>query len=468
MSSPTTPAPPAPVPPPVMYRRRSLAGPVVLIAIGVIFLLGNLGFVSRAVLFQAFARYWPMLIILWGVVRLIEHYEAQRQGYRPRGIGFGGVMLLVFLVIFGLGASSIWHYRGVISDEIQIDDAAGFTLFGTPYNYTDQLQQSFPAGASLRVVSDRGEVTVIPWDEPSIKVSVQKKVIAESQGDADKANASTRPTITVAGDQVTVNANTSGAFHSHRVDTNLEIYLPRKAAAEIATTRGKVEVHDRTGDVKVSNNHGDVEVNGIQGNVSINLRGGSVRAENLHGDLSLNGRVDDVTIEGVQGSARLTGDFFGNTRLARISSSVHFQSSRTDLELARLDGDLALDPSDLRVSSLAGPTRVVTRSKDIRLNDFTGSVHIEDNNSDIELTPGKLPLGNIQITNHRGRIQLVLPANAAFQIEAHTTQGDISSDFAGVNVQSRTRNSQATGSVGGGGPQIQLSTERGDIEIRKG
>jgi len=464
MASPTTPTAP---PPPVEYRRRSFAGPVILILLGVLFLLGNLGYMAWGRLGYLFARYWPVLIILWGLLKLVEHYDAQRQGYRPRGIGFGGVMFLIFLVVLGLGASSAWHYRGVISDEFfQIDDQPGFALFGTPYNYTDEIQQAFPAGAGLRVVSDRGEVHLIAWDQNTIKVEVRKKVLAESQGDADKVNGTTRPTITVTGDQVTVNANTAAG--NHRVDTNLEIYLPRKAAADIATAHGKVEVDDRTGDLKISNRGGDVELGGIQGNVNVSLRGGSVRAENMHGDLSLNGRVNDVNIENVQGSVRLSGDYFGTTHLAKIAGLVSFQSSRTDMEMAKLDGDLMLDSGDLRVSSLAGPTRVITRSKDIRLDNFTGNVHIEDNNSDIELTPGKLPLGAIQIANHHGRIHLVLPADAAFQLEAHTTQGDISSDFSGVNVQSHARGAQATGAIGSGGPQIQLSTDRGDIEIRKG
>jgi DUF4097 and DUF4098 domain-containing protein YvlB len=452
----------------MMYRRRSFAGPVILVVLGVIFLLGNFGYLSWGRLGYLFARYWPVLIILWGLIRLAEHYDAQRHGYHPRGLGFAGVMFLIFVVLLGLGASSAWHYRGALSDEFQIDDHPGFILFGTPYNYTDELQQAFPAGASLRVVSDRGEVRLVPWDENNIKVSVQKKVIADSQSEADKVNAATKPTITVAGDLVTVSANTSGAGGNHRVTADLQIFLPRKAAAEIATARGTVAVHDRTGDLRISNSHGDVELGGIQGNVSINLRGGSVRAENVHGDLSVNGRVSDVNVENLQGSVRMTGDYFGTTRLTKIADSVRFQSSRTDMEIAKLDGDLVLDSGDLRASSLSGPTRVVTRSKDIRLDNFTGNVHIEDNNSDIELTPGKLPLGDIQINNRRGRIQLVLPANASFQLDAHATRGEISSDFPGVNVENRSHDSTATGSAGSGGAQIRLSTDRGDIEIRKG
>jgi len=466
MASPTTSPPP---PPPVVYGpRRSFAGPVVLIVLGVLFLLGNLGYVRWGQLGYLFARYWPLLIILWGLIKLAEYYDAQRHGYRPRSLGFGGVMLLIFLVLIGVGARTAVRYGPAIGDEIQLDDGHGFSFdFGTPYNYTDELQQPFPANGSLRVVSDRGDVRLIAWDQNTIKVEVQKKVNADSQSEADKVNAATRPTIAVSGDQVTVNANTASSGN-HRVEADLEIYLPRKAAAEISTAHGKVDVHDRTGDLRISNSHGDVELGAIQGNTTLNMRSGALRADNLHGDLSVDGRLGDVTVENVQGAVRLTGDYFGTTRISKISSTVHFISSRTDMEMARLDGDLMLDSGDLRVSSLAGPTRVVTKSKDIRLSDFTGNVHIEDNNSDIELTPGKLPLGNIQISNNRGRIHLVLPANAAFQLDAHATRGEISSDFSGLTVENRSHDSQATGSIGNGGPQIQLSTDRGDIEIRKG
>jgi len=41
-----------------------------------------------------FANYWPALLIVWGVIKLIEHQRAQREGYRASGIGGGGVVLV--------------------------------------------------------------------------------------------------------------------------------------------------------------------------------------------------------------------------------------------------------------------------------------------------------------------------------------------------------------------------------------
>src|SRR5215472_16484329 len=90
-----------PAPPPYRYR-RSIAGPLVLIVIGLIFLLRNFGF--RFPIWHFFGRWWPLLLILWGVIALIEHTTSQRMGYRTRHLGAGGVFLLILLVALGVSA----------------------------------------------------------------------------------------------------------------------------------------------------------------------------------------------------------------------------------------------------------------------------------------------------------------------------------------------------------------------------
>src|SRR6476661_2390745 len=90
-------------------RPRSIAGPVVLIVLGIVFLMGTMGMLHWLTLGQLYARYWPVLIILWGVIKLVEHQRAQREGARATGIGVGGVFLLLFLIITGLIASQARH-----------------------------------------------------------------------------------------------------------------------------------------------------------------------------------------------------------------------------------------------------------------------------------------------------------------------------------------------------------------------
>src|SRR5271157_5874149 len=101
MASPNVyPSPPPPQYPPPYRYRRSIAGPLVLIVIGLVFLLRNLG--VHLPVWHFFGHWWPLLLILWGVIKLIEHSMAQRQGYTRAGIGAGSIVLLILIVAFGL------------------------------------------------------------------------------------------------------------------------------------------------------------------------------------------------------------------------------------------------------------------------------------------------------------------------------------------------------------------------------
>src|SRR2546421_11714887 len=126
MATPTiTPPPPTPplMPPPAAPpRRRSLAGPVVLISIGVLFLLGNMGILDKYILFSGFAKYWPLLLILWGMIKLFEGWQAQREGYRAAGIGAGGVVLIIFVIILGSVATGIMRFGPEIQGNIDVDN----------------------------------------------------------------------------------------------------------------------------------------------------------------------------------------------------------------------------------------------------------------------------------------------------------------------------------------------------------
>jgi DUF4097 and DUF4098 domain-containing protein YvlB len=449
-------------------RRRSFAGPLVLIILGIVFLLGNMHVITWHSLGLWFARYWPVLIIIWGVVKLVEYYQAQREGTRPSGIGVGGFFLLLFLICCGLAASHAarvnWH---AVGDEMDMSDNM-WPVFGDTYSFNDQLQQAFPAGASLRVVSNRGGVTVNSWDQKDIKVIVHKRLVADNEQQSKQVDSQTRPTISVSGSLVTVNANTTGAGDQHAVSTDLEITLPRNLAADIATQHGDVSVQGRDAELKVSNSHGDVNLGEITGNASVVMRKGSLTAAHIKGDLSVDGRLDDTNISDISGNLMMTGDYFGDMTLAGIKKSVRFKSSRTDLEFSRLDGDLTMESGDLQAKSLVGPLRLITKSKDIHLDNVSGDIKLQDSNGSVEVHAGKLPLGSMQIDNSKGDIQVVLPTEAAFSLNARTRDGDIETDFNQIKVSSDHGQSSASGSVGSGVSHLEINNQYGSIEIRKG
>jgi len=53
-------------------KTRSLAGPLILITIGTMFLIQNL---SQINVFRVFWRYWPVILIAVGIGKLLEYFR---------------------------------------------------------------------------------------------------------------------------------------------------------------------------------------------------------------------------------------------------------------------------------------------------------------------------------------------------------------------------------------------------------
>jgi DUF4097 and DUF4098 domain-containing protein YvlB len=462
MASPTMTPPPRPP--------RSVAGPIVLIIIGIVFLMMTMGVLDRYSFGLLFAKYWPALLILWGVIKLIEYEQAKRSGYPPRGIGAGGVFLIIFVICIGLSATGFVRIWPNIREHIQIgDDQDIEDLFGgQTYNYSDELSKEFPAGGTLRINDDRGTITVnTSGDAKTIKVSIRKRVRAESQSDADNYNAKTKPDISVNDKIVTLNANTQGAGDKG-VATDMDVYIPKNADLVITGRRGTVSITGVNGNVSVNHQRGEVDINDQTGNATLDLNRSSARLQRVKGDVTIQGRANEVAVEDVDGAVHLNGEFYESVRLVHVTKTVSFRSSRTDIEFSRLDGRLDLDSGDLRADSLVGPIRLTTRSKDISLAGISGDLRLEDTNGTVDV--GVRKAGNIQIDNRKGDVQVTIPPNTAFKVEAQARGGgnEISSDFSELQISNGENQSTATGSIGTNGPKLVINNEHGSIEIRKG
>jgi hypothetical protein len=427
--------------------------------------MGTMRILSIGRLAHLFANYWPALLIVWGVIKLVEHQRAQREGTRAPGIGGGGVVLVVMIVAFGLIATQLEHldWSG-IRDHMNIDDPDFSGIFGESYNFNDHLEQAFPASASLKVIDTHGAVSVHASDDNKITVVVRKRVGADNQNDADKYDRETKPTIIAIGGLVTVDAKAEAAG-DHPVETDLDISLPRKVQVSITSRRGDVNVSGRDGGVDISAQHSDTAVEDVNGNVKVSQEKGSVKIEQINGDVHVQGRVNEVSVADIKGAVQLDGEFQESIKLARITKTVTFKSSRTDMEFSRIEGTLDLDSDELHAEQITGPLHLTTRSKNIRLEQVSGDVRLQDDNGAVEV--GMRTLGNVQIDNRNGDVQLSLPDKAGFRLDARTRDGEIQSDFAELKVNNDEHEAKASGSVGNASSHIVLNNEHDGIEIRK-
>jgi len=135
------------------------------------------------------------------------------------------------------------------------------------------------------------------------------------------------------------------------------------------------------------------------------------------------------------------------------------------MEFSRIDGSLDLDSDDLHADSIVGPVHLITRSKNVRFDEVSGDVRLQDDNGTIEI--GMRTVGNVQIDNRNGDVQLSLPEKAGFRVDAHTRDGEIQSDFPEIKINNDEHESRASGTVGNGAAHIVVNNEHEGIEFRK-
>jgi len=442
------------------YHRPSMAGPVILLGVGIIALLLETGRLSAPRFWSWYGQWWPMLLIGIGLVLLLEYFLDRHNPYAGRRSmgGFGFVILLLILCGWGTHAAHVW---GPLSDQFSDNGDDFWSLMGEEHDNDIQQEEAISPNASVQIQNPRGDVTITASGDDKMHFKAHQIVHTSSDNDARKTFDAVTPKLVNSGSNVVL---TVERRNNARVDLTVE--LPAGASPVVNAGRGDVTIEGLKTGADVSSSHGDVKFDNMGGTVHARMDHGDVSAHQIAGDVSVDGHAGDVTLSDIKGNITLDGEFFGDTHLEQVGSAVHFHSSRSDLAIQKLNGDMTMDSSDLNLNQAVGPVRIVTRSKDIDLSQLTGDAHIENNNGDVNITAG-MPLGNLQVSSRTGNISVTVPENASFSVQASNADGDLHTDFPLMMTNSGDRKS-AQGQVGSGGPHLDLSTGHGDLQLRKG
>jgi DUF4097 and DUF4098 domain-containing protein YvlB len=136
----------------------------------------------------------------------------------------------------------------------------------------------------------------------------------------------------------------------------------------------------------------------------------------------------------------------------------------TTLDLESLPGDLTLDNDDLRATDVKGPIDVSTHSKDVDLSQVNGETKVENRDGTISVEPaGSF---GVDATDEKGDVNVTLPPDAGATVNGRTHNGDVMTDFA--LAVSGDEDKTVTGKIGSGTARIVLSTDNGDLHIKKG
>lgn len=443
-------------------QRRSILSGLLLIFLGVIFLLYR--FEPQLDVGRLIWRFWPVLFILWGVAKLVDHLAARRTGERTTVLSGGeaALLILVFFALAGLGL--VDHIRKRHPDlDFKINP------FSQKYSQTDALPaKKVAAGAHITIQTERGNISVHAGDGDELRVTANKSASDENESEADRRMAEVKAVIEQTSDGYRVHpANQEDS--SGDVGVDLDIEVPKKASLTASTSRGDITLAGIAGAIEADTHNGDVEIHDAGSDVAVTLEKGNLRVTGVAGNFRLSGRGNEIDVSDVAGDATFDGEFFGPIRVRNVVKTTHYTSQRSDLTLVHMTGRMELDSGDLQVSDVAGSAKLTTHNKDVDVENVAGQLDVSDSHGDIKIHYAQPPADEINVTNDSGEVELTMPEKSSFEISAFSRGGEITTDFEGPTLQQTNDDNvgKLNGKFGSHGPKITIVTSYGTISLHK-
>ena len=440
-------------------RSSGLFSGLVLISVGVLLLLHNYGHLEIG---EFIRRWWPLMIIFWGAIKLYERTAGRRFGGGDGGRATGGeaglVLAMVALVAIVALATRVKDHFGPVIDP------------GESHSYDiDVPAKKIPANARVMIRNGRGDITVRGSDNGEIRVVTAKKTVKSwSETDAERIAEPVRVTIEQNGDGYEVHP-TGFDLSSSKINVDLEVAIPKKSALTVKTDKGDVAVSGISGDVVITDMLGDVDVRGTAGDVNVEMRKGDAKISDTKGDVKISGKGGEIEVNDTAGSLTVEGDFYGPIRSDKAVKGVRMVSSKTDLTLSALAGHFEAGSGNMDIVDAPGNLSLRTRDSEINVENPGGKVSIDNRNASVGVRFSSAPKDDVQITDSSGEIALTVPGAASFEIVADCRNCEISSEFPGLGAsKTESGDSHLTGKYGSGkGPKITLKTSYGNISLRR-
>jgi len=391
---------------PAPKRRRgcrpSLMAGLLWTLLGALFLLKNLGFGPD--LWPIARRYWPVLLILLGLGKLIDYYR-RKEGVSIRFGEAFGVLIIIFI---GLAITQIPHTA--VRDILSVPFSFGDTdiMFGNMHEYTQDFTYPVPAGMPVRIENSNGAVIVTPGNDGEVRIHLRKKIFEDDENRSNQ----------IAG-QIKVEGGEEGkaeavAFvirtnrddlsgRNYQFKTDLEILVPRKVQLEIRNSFGGVnvsgldsklnvqsshmllEMHDCSGDFTVANSYGESRLTNLTGNLKVTVRGTLV-VENVKGDVDIRDEYSSVRVSDITGKLTVANEE-GSITVDKVTQPVVINGRGSSVTASNLQADVQITNSHkrVRISDANANVKLTSQYATVSLKNIKGNVDLESNSGSATL-----------------------------------------------------------------------------------
>lgn len=447
-------------------RPRSIVGPILLIGFGALFLVNNIR--PDLPILSVFSTYWPFLLIGWGIMRLAEILNWHTQGRPLPRFGISGGEWTLAICLSVLGTSAL--YGGRMSHNWPRFRMKGLEMLGEPFDYPlSGSTMSKTNSPRIVIESFRGNVRIAGSDSNEVKLTGSKQIRTYNRTEADKSDKSSPLEIVDQGNVIIIRMNHDRVVDSAQLKADFDLKVPKGSSIEARGRYGDFDINDIQGGVEITSDNAGVRMANIGGPVRLDLRrSDTVRVTSAKNSVEVKSpRGQDLEFENIEGPLTVNGNYSGDMQFRGVQKVFRFESSRTTFRIEKMPGSVRISSGNISGSNLTGPILLTSNSKDVELSDFTNSLEVTVDRGDLQIRPGRMPLGKIDATTKSGRVDIALPPSAKFEISATTDKGEVDNEWGDpLKSEEQGRRGKLTGSTGQG-PGITAHTNRGNVIIRK-
>ncbi len=286
-----------------------------------------------------------------------------------------------------------------------IEDFGGFERYHEDFHFSYPLK----AGGRLNVESFNGSVEVSVWDQETVDISGTK--YARTQEDTHDLKIE----VDHSADSVSVRAIRPSMRHGN-YGARFAIKVPHGVVMDhLTTSNGAIRIADGAGPARLKTSNGHVEVSRLKGTLTAETSNGPVELQDIDGAVAVHTSNGHIRAEGIRGAFEAT----------TTNSSIHAALEKVD-----------------------------------------GTVRVDSSNGGIDLTLPPNTQSAVRAHTSNSGITLHLPGEVNARLSAGTSNASISSDFE-MRLRGEIAKHHIEGSIGNGGPLIDLSTSNGPIRILK-
>ncbi len=300
---------------------------------------------------------------------------------------------------------------------------------------TDSVNQQvdIAPGGKLVVDVDFGNVDIAAGDENHADVQAERRLELEDETREREYLADAPITVTKEGNTLIVRARSKNHDGIHcsgncSMDARYTVRVPKNFDADLRTGGGSITVGELIGTVKADTSGGKLRFNQLRGALNGRTSGGNVDVKGCDGPLNV--ATSGGAIDAAGGSGRID---------------------------ARTSG------GSIAVQDFSGDTNVETSGGKLTLVNINGSITGRTAGGSVRATLAAPVPGDVKLETAAGSIDIGVPANAGFNVDASASVGHVSTELP-FNGDRGDRDT-LRGTINGGGKSLQLRSGAGSIRI---